>query len=50
MVSPQGTIPASGRSLDLRFIDYFKVENGVIVDHQTIFDQMEFLGRLGALG
>jgi len=49
MVSPNGTIPASGNSLDLRFIDYFKVSGGKIVDHQTIFDQMELLGQLGAL-
>lgn len=47
--SPGGTIPASGNALDLRFIDYFKVEDGRIVDHQTIFDQMELLGQLGAL-
>jgi len=49
LVSPGGTIPASGNDLNLRFIDYFKVENGVIVDHQTVFDQMEMLGQLGAL-
>jgi predicted ester cyclase len=47
--SPSGTIPASGKHLDLRFIDYFKVNRGVIVDHQTIFDQIEMLGQLGAL-
>src|SRR5205814_9810010 len=34
--SPSGTIPALGKHLDLRFIDYFKVKRGVIVDHQTI--------------
>jgi len=47
--SPGGTIPASGRDLDLRFVDYFEVRDGKIVDHQTIFDQMEMLGQLGAL-
>src|SRR5215471_20742751 len=44
MVGHGGTIPASGRDLDLRFIDYFKVVDGVIVDHQTAFDQMDLLG------
>ena len=44
-----GTIPASGNPLNLRFIDYFKVADGRIVDQQTIFDQMELLGQLGAL-
>ena len=47
--SPGGTIPASGKPLDLRFMDYFKVEGGRIVDHQTVFDQMDMLGQLGAL-
>jgi predicted ester cyclase len=47
--SPNGTIPASGNELNLRFIDYFKVEGGRFVDHQTVFDQMEMLGQLGAL-
>jgi predicted ester cyclase len=47
--SPGGTIPASGKELNLRFMDYFKVDGGKIVDHQTIFDQMEMLGQLGAL-
>jgi predicted ester cyclase len=46
--SPNGTIPASGRDLNLRFMDYFKVEGGKIVDHQTIFDQVEMLSQLGA--
>jgi predicted ester cyclase len=47
--SAAGTIPASGNSLELRFIDYFKVDGDVIVDHQTVFDQMELLSQLGAL-
>ena len=47
--SPGGTIPASGQELNLRFMDYFKVDEGKIVDHRTIFDQMEMLGQLGVL-
>jgi predicted ester cyclase len=49
LVSPGGTIPASGKPLNLRLMDYFKVEDGKIVDHQTLFDQMDMLGQLGAL-
>jgi predicted ester cyclase len=45
----EGTIPASGNTLNLRYVDYFKVEGGRVVDQQTIFDQMELLGQLGAL-
>jgi predicted ester cyclase len=47
--SPGGTIPASGNTLNLRFMDYFKVVDGTIVDHQTIFDQVEMLTQLGAM-
>lgn len=47
--SPGGTIPASGKTLNLRFMDYFKVVSGKIVDHQTIFDQVEMLSQLGAM-
>jgi predicted ester cyclase len=49
LVSPGGTIPASGNPLNLRFIDYWKSADGKIVDHQIVFDQMELLGQLGAL-
>jgi predicted ester cyclase len=47
--TPDGSIPASGNELNLRFIDYFRVHGDTIVDHQTIFDQMEMLGQIGAL-
>lgn len=30
-------------------MDYFKVEGGRIVDHRTIFNQMDMVGQLGAL-
>jgi len=44
-----GTIPASGKTLNLRYIEYFRVDGGRIVDQQTVFDQMDMLGQLGAL-
>ena len=47
--SPNGAIPASGNALNLRFYDYFKVRDGRFVDQQTIFDQVEMLGQIGAL-
>jgi hypothetical protein len=47
--SPGGTIPASGRDLNLRFTDYFRIADGKIVAHETVFDQMELLAQLGAL-
>ncbi len=48
LVSPQGTIPASGNSLDLPFADYFRVRDGRIVEHEVIWDQMGMLAQLGA--
>jgi len=49
LVSPQGTIPASGNSLDLPYADYFRVENGEIVEHEVLWDNMTMMGQLGAL-
>ena len=48
MVSPQGTIPASGNTLALPFADYFRVEGGKIVEHNVVFDQATMLAQLGA--
>lgn len=48
-VTPDGTLPASGNQLNLRFCDYFKVTGGRIADHRTIFDRMELLGQVGAV-
>jgi steroid delta-isomerase-like uncharacterized protein len=49
LVSPQGTIPASGNSLDMPFADYFRVRAGKIAEQESIFDQMTLLGQVGAL-
>jgi len=47
--SPDGTVPASGNKLDLRFADFFKVSNGKIVEHRTYFDQVGMMRQLGAM-
>jgi predicted ester cyclase len=47
--SAPGAIPASGKELNLPFIDYFRVEGERIIYHQTIFDQMALLGQVDAL-
>ena len=49
LAGPAGVLPASGKPLDLRFIDYFRLADGKIVDHQTVFDQVELLTQVGAL-
>lgn len=48
MVMPQGSIPASGNVLVLPYADYFRVENGQIVEHNVVFDQLTMLGQMGA--
>ena len=49
LVSPQGSIPASGNALDMPFADYFRVRGGRITEHEVIWDQMTLLVQLGAL-
>jgi len=49
LLSPDGTIPASGNKLELPFADYFKVSNGKIVEHRTYFDQVSMMRQLGAM-
>ena len=50
LVSPAGTIPASGNALDLPFADYFRVTDGKITEQESLFDQVTLLGQLGAIG
>ena len=50
MRSPQGEIPASGNSINVRFADYFRTEAGRIADHRTYWDQVEMMTQLGAMG
>ena len=46
LASPGGTLPASGRKLELRFADYFKTAGGKVVEHRTYFDQASLLQQL----
>jgi ketosteroid isomerase-like protein len=48
LVTPQGTLPASGRRLDLPYADYFRVADGTIVEHRVFWDQAGMLAQLGA--
>ncbi len=49
LVSPDGTLPATGNTLDLAFADYFWIREGRIVAHEIIWDQLALLGQLGGL-
>jgi len=48
LVSPDGTIPASGKPLDLPFADYFGVQGGKVVQHRTYWDQATLMAQVGA--
>ncbi|MFI8288897.1 nuclear transport factor 2 family protein [Streptomyces sp. ms191] len=43
------TLPATGKEIRLRGVDFAQVKDGRIVSYRLYFDQMEFLGQLGLL-
>ena len=47
--TPQGEIPASGNPVNLRYASVKRVVDGKVASEHLYFDQMEFLGQLGAL-
>lgn len=47
MLTPQGSIPASGNELALPFADYLRVDNGKIVEQNVVFDQLTMLTQWG---
>jgi predicted ester cyclase len=46
--TPQGEIPPSGNTVNLRFASLKRVVDGKIVSEHLYFDQMEFMTQLGA--
>ena len=48
LVSPAGTIPASGKPIDFAYVDYFRVADGKIVAEEVVWDQLTFLAQVGA--
>lgn len=49
LVSPQGEIPPTGRSIDLPFADFFTLKDGKVVKHQLYYDQIVLLSQLGLM-
>ena len=49
LITPQGTLPASGNSLDMPFADYFRIDDEQIVEHEVVWDQLGMMAQLGAL-
>lgn len=49
LIGPAGAIPASGNQLDLHAADMITLRDGKIATWHAYFDQMTFLGQIGAL-
>jgi predicted ester cyclase len=48
LVSPNGTIPATGQPIDFGYVDYFRVVDGTIMAEEVVWDQLTFLAQVGA--
>ena len=49
LMTPQGEVPPSGRTLNLPYCDVFEIEAGRIARHRTYYDQMEMAQQLGLM-
>jgi predicted ester cyclase len=49
LMTPGGAIPATGKRLQMKYCDLFRVREGKIVEHRVYFDQVEFLTQLGLM-
>jgi ketosteroid isomerase-like protein len=49
LVGSAGTLPPTGRTLDLPYCDVFRVADGKIVEHRVYFDQVDVLTQLGLM-
>ena len=49
LATPLGTIPASGKTLDLLFVDYYRVANGKIVECEAVRDRLGMIAQLGGI-
>jgi steroid delta-isomerase-like uncharacterized protein len=50
LASPDGDIEPTGASVDLRFADVSRVDDGKIVAYHTYYDQLGMLTQLGLMG
>jgi predicted ester cyclase len=49
LMTPGGAIPPTGKRLQMKYCDLFRVREGKIVEHRVYFDQVEFLTQLGLM-
>jgi steroid delta-isomerase-like uncharacterized protein len=49
MAAPQGTIPATGRSIDVPYARVFQVKDGKLTGHRAYWDNATFMTQLGLM-
>ena len=49
LVGASGTIPPTGRRVNVKFCDLYRIREGRIYEHRVYFDQVDFLTQLGVL-
>jgi steroid delta-isomerase-like uncharacterized protein len=49
MMTPNGELPATGRSIALPYLDVYTAEGGLLVTHRVYYDQMTMLAQLGLI-
>ncbi len=49
LMSPEGDIMPTGKSVDVPFCDVFKIKNGKIVSHNSYFDSSTMMKQLGLM-
>jgi steroid delta-isomerase-like uncharacterized protein len=48
MVTPEGTIPASGNAVSFPYADFLQVRDGRCVSHRIYWDNVTLMSQLGA--
>jgi steroid delta-isomerase-like uncharacterized protein len=46
---PTGDVPPTGRSVELRFCDAYRIRNGKIVSYRSYYDALGFMQQLGLI-
>ncbi|QHG20430.1 nuclear transport factor 2 family protein [Nostoc sp. ATCC 53789] len=47
LAMPSGDLPPTGRSIDISASDFWRFEDGLIVEYHLYFDRFDFFGQLG---
>lgn len=50
LATPDGEAEPTGASVDVRFADFSRVQDGKIVSYHTYYDQLDLLTQLGLMG